>query len=52
MTMERGREHLAPSGATMIIRSYLMTLWAVLFLSCGTTVAQTTRKAEASRPWL
>src|SRR5262249_57531528 len=24
----------------MIIRSYLVTLWAVLFVSCGPTVAQ------------
>ena len=38
MTMERKREH--PSGPTMIIRSYLVTLWALLFVSCGPTVAQ------------
>src|SRR5262249_26809611 len=31
---------LGPSGLTMIIASYLMTLWAVLFVSCGPTVAQ------------
>src|SRR5262249_3469377 len=31
---------LGPSGPTMIIRSYLVTLWAVLFVSCGPTVAQ------------
>src|SRR5262245_51719562 len=29
-----------PSGPSMIIRSYLVTLWAVLFVSCGPTVAQ------------
>src|SRR5262245_15315495 len=31
---------LGPSGPSMIIRSYLVTLWAVLFVSCGPTVAQ------------
>src|SRR5262249_62087342 len=31
---------LGSSGPTMIIRSYLVTLWAVLFVSCGPTVAQ------------
>src|SRR5262249_10305155 len=28
------------SGPSMIIRSHLVTLWALLFVSCGTTVAQ------------
>src|SRR5262249_38731221 len=31
---------LAPSGPTMIIRSYVVTLCALLFVSCGPTVAQ------------
>src|SRR6516165_742275 len=31
---------LGPSGPSMIIRSYLVTLWALLFVSCGPTVAQ------------
>jgi hypothetical protein len=31
---------LGPSGPTMIIRSYLMTLCEVLFVSCGPCVAQ------------
>src|SRR6478672_1763502 len=31
---------LGPSGPTMIIRSCLVTLWALLFVSCGPTVAQ------------
>ena len=39
MTMEE-REHLGLSGRTMTIRSYLVTLWAVLCVSCGPTVAQ------------
>jgi hypothetical protein len=40
MTMERERENLRRSGTSMIIRSHLVTLWALLFVSCGTTVAQ------------
>ena len=31
---------LGPCGPSMIIRSYLVTLWVVLFVSCGPTVAQ------------
>ena len=31
---------LSSSGPSMIIRSYLVTLWAVLFVGCGPTVAQ------------
>src|SRR5260370_41382126 len=31
---------LGPSGPTMIIRAYLVTLWAVLFVNCTPTVAQ------------
>src|SRR5215472_12778180 len=31
---------LGQSGPTMIIPSYLVTLWALLFVSCGPTVAQ------------
>ena len=31
---------LGPSGPTMIVRSYLVTLWALLCVSCGPTVAQ------------
>src|SRR5215831_13762469 len=31
---------LGSSGPSMIIRSYLVTLWALLFVSCGPTVAQ------------
>src|SRR5262245_26862549 len=30
---------LGPSGPTMISPSYLVTLWALLFVSCGSTVA-------------
>jgi hypothetical protein len=40
----------------MIIRSYLVTLWALLFVSCGPTVAQPvavfTRGAAAAPPSL
>src|SRR5262249_44527996 len=35
-----GMNERGPSGPSMIIRSYLVTLWAVLFVSCGPTVAQ------------
>jgi hypothetical protein len=31
---------LGPSGPTMIIPSYVVTLWALLFVSCGPTAAQ------------
>ena len=31
---------LSSSGPSMIIRSYLVTLWALLLVSCGPTVAQ------------
>src|SRR5262249_55965066 len=31
---------LGQSGPTMIIPSYLVTLWALVFVSCGPTVAQ------------
>jgi hypothetical protein len=39
---EHGTQALAldPGGPTMIIPSYVMTLWALLFVSCGPTVAQ------------
>src|SRR5262249_25343256 len=39
-TNNHGARALGPSGPTMIIRSYLVILWALLFVSCGTTVAQ------------
>src|SRR5215475_14417084 len=35
-----GARALGSSGPSMIIRSYLVTLWALLFVSCGPTVAQ------------
>src|SRR2546430_9098682 len=39
---------LGPSGPTMIIRSYLVTLWALLFVSCGPTVAQSRSEEHTS----
>jgi hypothetical protein len=40
-TNDHGRARaLGLSGRTMTIRSYLVTLWAVLCVSCGPTVAQ------------
>src|SRR6516162_2400474 len=35
-----GARALGQSGPTMIIPSYLVTLWALVFVSCGPTVAQ------------
>src|SRR5262249_25350117 len=35
-----GARALGPSGPIMIIPSYLVTLWALLLVSCGPTVAQ------------
>jgi uncharacterized protein DUF2380 len=40
MIMVRGREHLAQVDQTMIIPLYVVTLWALLFVSCGPTAAQ------------
>jgi len=37
---ERERKHLAQVDQPLIIRSYVVALCALLFVSCGPTVAQ------------